>query len=165
MTCVHQLHFVNCSWTSEVPLQSVHKQQVQNKIAKRKKHLGAIQFVFIHASYGRLSKIKIQFDSFEQSLQMWHKFLQIAAGFCCNLFKEPIWHILYSGSSSKMTKSIQVTHFLFFSNLNRCCMILLQDSKLQTKENREIFAMLFAEIGILELRTIHECRFPTGLSL
>ena len=38
--------------------------------------------------------------------------------FWCNLFKGPVWHILYSGSSSKMTKSIQVTHFLFFSNLN-----------------------------------------------
>ena len=57
--------------------------------------------------------------------------------FWCNLFKGPVWHILYSGSSSKMTKSIQVTHFLFFSNLNfenildyfaaRFWIILLQD--------------------------------------
>ena len=81
---------------------------------KKKKHLGPIQFVFIYATYGRLFKIKIQFNSFEQSLQMWHKFLQIAAALWCNLFKGPVWHILYSGSSSKMTKFIQVTHFLFF---------------------------------------------------
>ena len=82
--------------------------------SKKKKNISD-QSNSYHSCYiWRIVQIKIQFNSFEQSLQMWHKFLQIAAALWCNLFKGPIWHILYSGSSSKMTKFIQVTHFLFF---------------------------------------------------
>ena len=84
---------------------------------KKKIHFGPIQFVsfMLHmadSSKSRFNSIllsnlfKCDTNS-SKLLQLW-----------CNLFKGPVWHILYSGSSSKMTKSIQVTHFLFFSNLN-----------------------------------------------
>ena len=178
VTCVHQLHFVNCSWTSEVPLQSVHKRQVQNKIAKRKINISD-QSNSYHSCYiWRIVQIKIQFNSFEQSLQMWHKFLQIAAALWCNLFKGPIWHILYSGSSSKMTKFIQVTHFLYFlkpefwkdfvwfyCKVFPCLSVGINIENERNQENICDALMLFAEIGILRLRTIYECRFPTDLSL
>ena len=132
MTCVHQLHFVNCSWTSEVPLQSVHKWQVQNKIAKRKKTSRTNPNNIIHATYGWLFKIKIQFNSFEQSLQMWHKFLQIAAAFGAICSKGP-YGIYYIVGALQKWPNLFKSLTLSFSQtwiLKRFCMILLQDFSL-----------------------------------
>ena len=118
VTCVHQLHFVKCSWTSEVPLQSVHKRQVQNKIAKRKKTSRTNPIRIIHATYGGL--FKSRFNSILSSNLFKCdtnscKLLQLFGAICS---KGPYGIYYIVGALQKWPNLSKSLTFSFFSNLN-----------------------------------------------
>ena len=85
---------------------------------KKKKTSRTNSIRIIHATYGRLFKIKIQFNSFEQSLQIWHKFLQIAAAFGAICSKGPYGIYYIVGALQKWPNLSKSLTFSFFSNLN-----------------------------------------------
>ena len=129
MTCVHQLHFVNCSWTSEVPLQSVHKRQVQNKIAKRKKYTSD-QSNSYHSCYIWL--ILQNQDSIQFFWAISSNVTQIPPN-CCSygaICSKGLYGIYYIVGALQKWPNLSKSLTFSFSQtwiLKRFCMILLQD--------------------------------------
>ena len=85
----------------------------KTKSQKEKNTLRTNPIRIIHATYGWFFKIKIQFNSFEQSLQMWHKFLQIAAALGAICSKGPYGIYYMIGALQKRPNLFKPLTFSF----------------------------------------------------